>query len=198
MDASFIHQKVNSDYYGESTWKNHYDAFNQTAHRQAINGNPQALEFMRDGPRKFSCGRSKSPVQTELSIRIVEVFEQAGNPNNPPIDYLIIWGAANIHLLSPNLCDGEGSNIPEISFQRPNRADIFYILTKPFQIRAALLSLWTLTTYVAGMMNYSFSADDQLDGSESQGHLMCLIMRFRVGDCRIHTFISHICGNLKI
>ena len=91
----------------------------------------------------------KAQFRLNYPSELLRVFEQAGNPNNPPIDYLIIWGAANIHLLSPNLLRAVKDRIfREISFQRPNRADIaHYILAKPFQIRAALLSLWTLTTY---------------------------------------------------
>ena len=55
MDASFINQKVNSDYYGESLWKKFITTpFNQTAVDQAVHGNPQAFEFIARWPRKFS------------------------------------------------------------------------------------------------------------------------------------------------
>ena len=151
MDASFIHQKVNSDYYGESLWKKFITTpFNQTAVDQAIHGNPQAFEFIARWPEKIQLTKDqKAQFRLNYPSELLRVFEQAGDPNNPPIDYLIIWGAANIHLLSPNLLRAVKDRIfREISFQRPNRADIaHYILAKPFQIRAALLSLWTLTTY---------------------------------------------------
>ena len=150
-DVSFINQKVSIDHFSESLWAKFISIpFDQTAVQQAALGNPQAFEFISRWPDRVQLtDAARKQLQSYYPEQILRVFEVPGHPSNAAIDDFVLWTAANIHQLSPQLLRAAQNRIyREITHERTMRADIaHYVLSKPYYVRAALLSIWTLATY---------------------------------------------------